>query len=180
MPRFFRGEPTPVFCFYCSVPVSKQWWKPYCFASREFVLYWCKISPAPCRERACPFRLPRFCRHPPVVLTQQAHRHNVNALLKKRIYPFRFFSGALLLLRIHLLRYPGIETLVETVVASHYVSAVFSFLPHSIGSPVKGSRQLAAEGLTAINYQLLALRCGQRSLVGNGLARSACYVHLRS
>ena len=86
----------------------------------------------------------RFRLHPPVVLTQQAHRHNVNALLKKRIYPFRFFSGALLLLRIHLLRYPGIETLVETVVASHYVSAVFSFLPHSIGSPVKGSRQLAA------------------------------------
>ena len=109
------------------------------------------------------------------MLTQQAHRHNVNALLKKRIYPFRFFSGALLLLRIHLLRYPGIETLVETVVASHYVSAVFSFLPHSIGSPVKGSRQLAAEGLTAINYQLLALHCGQRSLVGNGFIRSACY-----
>ena len=116
----------------------------------------------------------RFRLHPPVVLTQQAHRHNVNALLKKRIYPFRFFSGALLLLRIHLLRYPGIETLVETVVASHYVSAVFSFLPHSIGSPVKGSRQLAAEGVTAINYQLLALRCGQRSLVGNGFIRSAC------
>ena len=89
----------------------------------------------------------RFRLHPPVVLTQQAHRHNVNALLKKRIYPFRFFSGALLLLRIHLLRYPGIETLVETVVASHYVSAVFSFLPHSIGSPVKGSRQLCCRGV---------------------------------
>ena len=39
------------------------------------------------------------------------------------------------------------EAAEETVVASHYVSAVFSFLPHSIGSPVKGSRQLAAEGL---------------------------------
>ena len=39
------------------------------------------------------------------------------------------------------------EAAEETVVASHYVSAVFSFLPHSIGSTVKGSRQLAAEGL---------------------------------
>ena len=161
-------------------PGSKLRWKPCFLAPRKIVLYWCKISSAPCRERACPFRLPRFCRHPPVVLTQQAHRHNVNALLKKRIYPFRFFSGALLLLRIHLLRYPGIETLVETVVASHYVSAVFSFLPHSIGSPVKGSRQLAAEGLTAINYQLLALRCGQRSLVGNGLACPVCQGFFRA
>ncbi len=48
------------------------------------------------------------------------------------------------------------------------------FAPHSIGSPVKGSRQLAAEGLTAINYQLLALRCGQQPLVGNGFIRSVC------
>ena len=163
------------------VPGSEHWWKPLRFASRKI----CSILVQniactlclplhPCREQACLFRLLRFRLHLPVVLTQQAHRHNVNALLKKRIYPFRFFSGALLLLRIHLLRYPGIETLVETVVASQYVSAVFSFLPHSIGSPVKGSRQLAAEGLTAINYQLLALRCGQRSLVGNGFIRSAC------
>ena len=66
------------------------------------------------------------------------------------------------------------EAAVETVVASHYVSAVFSFLPHSIGSTVKGSRQLAAEGLTAINYQLLAIRCGQQPLVGNGFIRSVC------
>ena len=34
---------------------------------------------------------------------------------------------------------------------------------------------LAAEGLTAINYQLLALHCGQRLLVGNGFIRSACH-----
>ena len=62
------------------------------------------------------------------------------------------------------------------MVATQTDSAVFSFLPHSIGSPVKGSRQLAAEGLTAINYQLLAIRCGQRSLVGNGFIRSAVMV----
>ena len=51
-----------------------------------------------------------------------------------------------------------------------------SFAPHPIGSHVKGSRQLAAEGLTAINYQLLALRCSQRSLVGNGFIRSVVMV----
>ena len=62
------------------------------------------------------------------------------------------------------------------MVATRRVSAMLSFAPHSIGSPVKGSRQLAAEGLTAINYQLLALRCGQRSLVGNGFIRSAVMV----
>ena len=59
------------------------------------------------------------------------------------------------------------------MIATQPGSALQSFLPPPIGSPVKGSRQLAAEGLTAINYQLLALHCGQRSLVGNGLARSA-------
>ncbi len=32
---------------------------------------------------------------------------------------------------------------------------------------------MLTEGLTAINYQLLALHCGQRSLVGNGFIRSA-------
>ena len=62
----------------------------------------------------------------------------------------------------------------KTVVASRYISALLSFAAHPIGSPVKGSRPLAAEGLTAINYQLLALHCGQRSLVGNGFIRSAC------
>ena len=40
------------------------------------------------------------------------------------------------------------------MVATQTDSAVFSFLPHSIGSPVKGSRQLAAEGLTAISSSL--------------------------
>ena len=72
---------------------------------------------------------------------------------------------------IALARFEGAE---ETVVAAPSVSAVLNFAPHPIGSPVKGSRQLAAEGLTAINYQLLALRCGQQPLVGNGFIRSAC------
>ena len=62
------------------------------------------------------------------------------------------------------------------MVASQTVSAMLIFAPHSIGSPVKGSRQLAAVGLTAINYQLLALRCGQQPLVGNGFIRSAVMV----
>ena len=67
--------------------------------------------------------------------------------------------------------------MVETVAATHYVSAVFSFLPHSIGSPVKGSRQLCCRGVEkTIRYQLLALRCGQRSLVGNGFIRSVVMV----
>jgi hypothetical protein len=39
----------------------------------------------------------------------------------------------------------------------------------------RGAGSFAAEGLTAINYQLLALRCGQQPLVGNGFIRSACY-----
>ena len=53
-------------------------------------------------------------------------------------------------------------TMVETMATSRHVSALPSFAPRLIGSPVKGSRQLAAEGLTAINYQLLALRCDNR------------------
>ncbi len=59
-------------------------------------------------------------------------------------------------------------TMVETMATSRHVSALPSFAPRLIGSPVKGSRQLAAEGLTAINYQLLALRCDNRSLEGTG------------
>ena len=66
-------------------------------------------------------------------------------------------------------------TMVETMATSRHVSALPSFAPRLIGSPVKGSRQLAAEGLTAINYQLLALRCDNRSLVGNRQACSACH-----
>ena len=42
---------------------------------------------------------------------------------------------------------PGVEVAVETVVASRNVSALLNFAPYPIGSPVKGSRQLAAEGL---------------------------------
>ena len=55
---------------------------------------------------------------------------------------------------------------------------MMSFAPQPIGSPVKGSRQLCCRGveLKPINYQLLALRCGQRSLVGNGFIRSAVMV----
>ena len=40
----------------------------------------------------------------------------------------------------------------------------------------RGAGSFAAEGLTAINYQLLALRCGQQPLVGNRLACSAVMV----
>ena len=83
-----------------------------------------------------------------------------------------FFSGDLTHLRIRLslvARYQGCGGN-RGCHALHKCNA--EFLPPPIGSPVKGSRQLAAEGLTAINYQLLALHCGQRSLVGNGLARS--------
>ena len=42
----------------------------------------------------------------------------------------------------------------------------------------RGAGSFAAEGLNKkpINYQLLALRCGQRSLVGNGFIRSAVMV----
>ena len=69
----------------------------------------------------------------------------------------------------------------ETVCASHYIGLCYisaKFAPHHIGSPVKGSRQLCCRGveLKPINYQLLAFRCGQRSLVGNGFIRSAVMV----
>ena len=51
------------------------------------------------------------------------------------------------------------------------------FAPHPIGSHVKGSSRLCRRGVEfkPINYQLLALRCDNRSLVGNGFIRSACY-----
>ena len=89
---------------------------------------------------------------------------------------FRLFRGALTLLRIRLLRCPGVEVADKTVKLSRYVSAVLSFSAHLIGSPVKGSRQLCCRGveLKPINYQLLALRCGQRPLVGNVFIRSVC------
>ena len=111
-----------------------------------------------------------------------------------------FFRGALAQLRIRFLRLPGVESTDETVKLSHYVSAVLvfavarpdtmeetaiatqpgsallSFTPLPIGSPVKGSRQLCCRGVEFKHnsYQLSALRCGQRSLVGNGFIRSVC------
>ena len=42
--------------------------------------------------------------------------------------------------------WPGVEVTDQTVKLPRYISAMLSFLQHSIGSPVKGSRQLAAEG----------------------------------
>ena len=68
-------------------------------------------------------------------------------------------------------------TMVETMATSRHVSALPSFAPRLIGSPVKGSRQLCCRGveLKPINYQLSALRCDNRSLVGNRLACSACH-----
>ena len=82
-----------------------------------------------------------------------------------------FFRGALVQLRIRFLRLPGVESTDETVKLSHYVSAVLvfavarpdtmeetaiatqpgsamlSFTPLPIGSPVKGSRQLCCRGV---------------------------------
>ncbi|MBS5690105.1 MAG: hypothetical protein KHW95_07705 [Firmicutes bacterium] len=60
------------------------------------------------------------------------------------------------------------ESTDKTIFASCNAAAALNFSPHHIG--------FAAEGLTAINYQLLALRCGQQPLVGNRLARSAAMV----
>ena len=78
-------------------------------------------------------------------------------------------------LRIHLSLVARFEGAEETVVASRhmrlcYISAKFAL--HSIDSPVKGSRQLCCRGveLKPINYQLLALRCGQQPLACHGFA----------
>ena len=64
----------------------------------------------------------------------------------------------------------------ETGKLPPHISAVLNSAPHHIGSHARGAGCFAAEGLNkkAINYQLLALRCGHRSLVGNRLACSAC------
>ena len=48
---------------------------------------------------------------------------------RERIYPFRFFSGALAHLRIRLLPLPGVETMEETMAATRYSSALLDFLP---------------------------------------------------
>ena len=76
--------------------------------------------------------------------------------------------------------WPGVEVADETMAASRNVSALLNFAPHPIGSPVKGSRQFCCRGvelihINPINYQLLALRCGHRSPVGNGFIRSVCH-----
>ena len=90
---------------------------------------------------------------------------------------FLIFRGALGHLPIHLSLVARFEGAGQTVKLSRYVSAVLSFIPRPIGSPVKGSRQLCCRGveLKPINYQLSALGCGQRSLVGSRLARSVCH-----
>ena len=44
------------------------------------------------------------------------------------------FSGALKQLRIHILRYPGVETLVETVTATQPSSALLSFAVARFGT----------------------------------------------
>ena len=38
-------------------------------------------------------------------------------------------------------------TMVETMVASRYISALLNFVAHHIGSTVKGSRQLCCRGV---------------------------------
>ena len=77
------------------------------------------------------------------------------------------------------LRWPGVEVTDETGKLPRYARLCYicaKFRLHHIGSPVKGSRQLCCRGveLKPINYQLLALRCGQQPLVGNGFIRSVC------
>jgi hypothetical protein len=95
----------------------------------------------------------------------------------KTVFASHFFRGALAQLRIHLSLVARFEPAEKTVIASRNVSALLSFAPHSIGSPVKGSRQLCCRGVEkTIRYQLSALRCGQRSLVGNGFIRSVVMV----
>ena len=76
-------------------------------------------------------------------------------------------------------RFEGVD---ETGKLPPHVSAVLNSAPHHIGSHARGAGCFAAEGLNkkTINYQLLALRCGQRSLVGNGFIRSACYGFFRT
>ena len=59
----------------------------------------------------------------------------------------QFFSGELTLIRIRILREPGIEGTEETVAATQPGSAVLNFAPHTIGSPIKGSRQLCCRGV---------------------------------
>ena len=88
-----------------------------------------------------------------------------------------FFQRRIHIVPMRLLRYPGVEVTDKTVKLPPHISEVLNSAPHPIGSPVKGSRQLCCRGveLKPINYQLLALRCGQRSLVGNGFIRFACY-----
>ena len=90
--------------------------------------------------------------------------------------PFYFFNSALGHLRIHISLVARFETADKTVSASRNASAMLSFLPHPLAPLSRGAGSFAAEGLNkkTINYQLLALRCGQRSLVGNGFIRSAC------
>ena len=72
------------------------------------------------------------------------------------MFASHFFRGALAQLRIHLSLVARFEGAEETVAASPYISAVLSFAPHSIGSPVKGSRQLCCRGVEK-NYSLSAI-----------------------
>ena len=87
-----------------------------------------------------------------------------------------FFQRRIHIVPMRLLRYPGVEVTDKTVKLPPHISEVLNSAPHPIGSPVKGSRQLCCRGveLKPINYQL-ALRCDNRSLVGNGFIRSARY-----
>ena len=77
----------------------------------------------------------------------------------------------------HSVLLPGVEVTDKTVKLPPHISEVLNSAPHPIGSPVKGSRQLCCRGveLKPISYQLLALRCGHRSPVGNGFIRSVCH-----
>ena len=45
--RFFRGALLLLRIRLLRCPGSEQWHKPYCFASRKIVLYWCKILFSP-------------------------------------------------------------------------------------------------------------------------------------
>ena len=60
---------------------------------------------------------------------------------------FFLFRGELGLLRIHISLVARFEATDETGKLPRHMRALLSFAAHLIGSPVKGSRQLAAEGV---------------------------------
>ena len=73
-------------------------------------------------------------------------------------------------LRIHISLVARFEGAEETAFASRNASVVLSFVAHPLAPLLRGAGSFAAKGLNKkpINYQLSALRCGQRSLACTG------------